>query len=256
MKISPPKQPEIVKNDKNELTAQKIWKERVDKKAAEMSYFCPFCRTLFDTPDCHITKRGMNSQVHFCLACKKEFNIKDYEAQQKNGLNYKLCSGDKDAIDEFIKEAVLELGRQGFTVEEIYSITHFSRERIYSIVSEIKPSVETYSIKEFFMSKLEANRYEYEKLQTIMKKHNKNDEEKQFIKRFLDMAINLGCNYAALSILFSMSKRDIATAIREFEQESTRDKLLELCTRRRMQTIKITARKPKSNNPNSSAEAE
>jgi len=53
-----------------------------------------------------------------------------------------------------------------------------------------------------------------------------------------------------------MSKRDIATAIREFEQESTRDKLLELCTRRRMQTIKITARKPKSNNPNSSAEAE
>jgi len=256
MKIFLPKQPKIAKNGKNELTAQKIWKERVDKKAAKMSYFCPFCRTLFDTPDCHITKWDKDCQVHFCMACNKKFILDNYAEQRKNGLNYKLCGGDKDAIDKFIKEAVLELGRQGFSVEEIYSITHFSRERIYSIISEIKPSVETYSVKEFFMGKLQATRYEYEKLQTIMKKHNKNDEEKQFVKGFLDKAINLGCNYDALSILFSMSKRDIATAIREFEQESTRDKLLELCTRRRMQTIKITARKSKSNNPNSSAEAE
>lgn len=255
MKIFPPKQSKIAKN---ELTAQKIWKERVDKKAAEMSYFCPFCRTLFDSPNCYKMQRENDNLLYLCVVCKdKRIEAKDYEKQRKNGKNYKLCGGGKkDAIDKFIKEAVLELGRQGFSVEEIYSITHFSRERIYSIISEIKPSVETYSVKEFFMGKLEATRYEYEKLQTIMKKHNKNDEEKQFVKGFLDKAINLGCNYDALSILFGMSKRDIATAIREFEQESTRDKLLELCTRRRMQTIKITARKSKSNNPNSSAEAE
>lgn len=255
MKIFPPKQPKIAKNYQNKLTAQKIWKDFVDEKADEMRYFCPFCRTLFNTPDCHVTKWSKHCQVHFCLACKKEFNIKDYEAQQKNGLNYKLCSGDKDAIDKFIKEEVLKLAREGFSVEEIYSITHFSRERIYSIVSEIKPSVETYSVKEFFMSKLQATRYEYEKLKAIMKEHKKEPDDKKFVKGYLDMAINLGCNYDTLSLLFGMSKRDIATAIREFEQDN-QDKLLELCTRRRMQTIKITARKPKSNNPNSSAEAE
>lgn len=247
MKTFTHKEPKIVKIVKNELTVQEIWKDLVDKKAAEMRYFCPFCRTLFDSHDCHMTKQGMNSQVHFCMVCKKEFIPDDYAEQGKNGLHYKLCSGgNEDAINTFIKEAVLELGRQGFTVEELYSITHFSREKIYNIIREIKPSVETYSVKEFFMSKLEATRYAYEELLAIMKKHKKNDADKKLVKGFLDKAINLGCNYDAISILFGMSKRDIATAIRIFEQESTSDKLIELCTRRKTQIIKI---KPKRSSP-------
>lgn len=239
---------EAEKFDKNDLPSRRVWDELLNKRK-ERKYFCPFCRTLFDSPDCYKMQWENNNLLHICAVCKdKRIEAKDYDEQKiNNKKNYKPCGGgDKDAIEEFIEESVLELGKEGFSGEEICSITHFSHVRINSIISEIKPAIEILSIKEFFMNKLKTTRYDYEKLQTIAKKHKKDDKEKDFIKEFLNKAIEYGCNYDAISILFGMSKRGVTLAVREFEQKSTRGKLIQLNTRRKTQIIKI---KPKRSLP-------
>jgi hypothetical protein len=198
------------------------------EKMNEPLRFCPYCRVIFNSTKYY---ELTNNKKYKCLSCNKEdISHETYESQQKNGQNYKINGkNDKKEIDAYIFKEVVRLIKEGFSQEEIYTITHFSRTRIAKVLERIEHKQGVpYSIKHFFEDYLKID-------SALIDKVSNNEPLKREEQELLVIeTLKYGCSFDFIAKLFCLSKRDISS----YKKKLSNDDLGELRRKKKQYKIK------------------
>ncbi|RWS48510.1 hypothetical protein CKA56_13820 [Arcobacter venerupis] len=189
--------------------------------------FCPYCRVIFNSTKYY---EYTNDNKYKCLSCDKEDISHDtYASQQRNGQNYKINNrNDKKEINAFILKEILKLINEGFSQEQIYEITHFSRIRIAKIVNRDKTEKGIpHSKKTFFNNYLKIDLALIEK---VCKNEFLKDEEKKLL---ITASLKFGCSFDFIAKVFHLSKREIST----YKKKLSDDDLKELIRNKKQYQI-------------------
>lgn len=193
---------------KNVLTREEI----LIKKYIHFKYFCPHCKMLFvDIEKDHeiVDKSKCRGYRYQCKKCEKCFNDNTYSEQAQNGSNYNLQhSKSKIDIKKRIKEIIEELSLKGYNINNIKTITHFSRPKI---TDNLNFNEKVLNRKHFCMEYLKTNPDYYE---AIMQRDPNQDwaQLKDFITDSIRKALKFGCNDRQIKKLLRVSSKTIDNA--------------------------------------------
>ncbi len=200
------------KKDRKMTTNSKKTRESLLKKELQTKkYYCPHCKILF--------KKNLNEYTFIdsqkknpykCSTCKTEFSRHTYTKDkiEKSGKHYSLIKDaeiiKKDVREHIYKDVTL-LWQDGYTIDEIHLITHFSKKLIREKITEFKQNnVYTFSV-ELFKDILD---HEF-----IEKEYNlipADDIRTHKIRKALD----LGCSVSQIATILGMSNTTISKARR------------------------------------------
>lgn len=220
----------------NDFRYKKYKKKLFEDKLSEPLKFCPYCRRIFNSTK-YYEYTGNNE--YKCLSCNKEgISHETYSSQQRNGQNYKINDksgkNDKSEINAFILKEILKLSNEGFSQEQIYDITHFSRIRIADVINNKYKKKEVFhSEKTFFEQYLKINQELIKKISISksLKEDRKNllrrDEEKSLTKDEKKLLIKStlihGCSFDFIAKIFQVSKREISTCKKNLSDDELKE---------------------------------
>ncbi len=205
-----------------------------ERKMNEPFRFCPYCRVIFNsTKYFELT----DNKKYKCLSCnKKDFTHETYKDEKKNGQNYKLNGkNDIDEIDAYIFNEVVKLISEGFSIEQIYNITHFSRIRIAKVIKRTKKKQEiSHSKENFFANYLKIDS---ELIEKVCKNEFLKDDEEELL---VTASLKFGCSFDVISKIFHLSKRDISS----YKNKLSDDDLGELIRKKKQFKIRYIDKPP------------
>jgi len=164
--------------------------------------FCPFCELLFmeDSNSYNKTIRKNTDTIKFlCHKCKKNFDETTYTHEVKKKTNYTFSSSYKNDLspEEFIKDKILKLHKEGYVQRDIIKLTKFPKSLVENYTKLPKKVLEIISIEKF--------KKEYLNFTKDMKKE---DEVKS--------AIEFGCTVRQIREICRVGNKTIAEA-REYK---------------------------------------
>lgn len=211
----------------NHFRHENYKKMHFEEKMNEPLRFCPYCRVIFNSTKYY---ELTDNKKYKCLSCNKEdISHETYASQQKNGQNYKINDkSDKKEIDAYIFKEVVRLISEGFSQEEIYTITHFSRTRIAKVLEKIEHKQGVpYSKEHFFKNYLKID-------SALIAKVCKNESLKSEEQELLVIeTLKHGCSFDFIAKLFHLSKRDISS----YKKKLSNDDLGELIRKKKQYKI-------------------
>lgn len=172
---------------------------KAEEEANKQIYFCPYCRVLFKNKAEYkkLSHQKYTAYDYKCCKCSKLFNVNTFKEEYKNGKQYH-CLDENDDPLKCRKRIILKYYNEGYSYDEINTITHFSKVDIGKIVKSCQLKKEL-SKEEFLRDHLQIDALEYKEM--IFEGKDKSEAIKK--------ALDYGCSIQQVRKLFEVGNDTI-----------------------------------------------
>jgi len=224
----------VIKKEKYISKLEQAHKKHFEDIKAKNIFYCPFCRNILEKGK-YPSESHKNSKRYKCTYCNSNYFNHDTQVEKHTAKLYHI-NGDRTKVQDKINNIILTLAKDGFSINEIHDLTHFSKELIRKNLSNINKQSITRSLSEFMNKKLQVPK-EYCKNDNTIKSINLKDKEKH-----IHIAYESGLRYDLITKIFFISKRDVFAIVKNYEMSLSYESLLRIYKERELHSYKLSSK--------------
>ena len=209
---------------------EQVHKTRLEKYKKENIYFCPHCRCIMHNGNYGVQQED-DVKWFKCIHCKGNHFNQSTVLGKHTGKRYHIPNN--ISVTFIISKMIIDLDKEGLSINEIHGLTHFSKELIRKTLKQINLSTHTEELSFFMLTRLKIP-IEYCESVDAIKLLSLSAKVK-----YICTAFEKGCKYDLIVTMFRISKRDVTRIINDYEQTLSDEDLLSIYKARQQCTYKL-----------------